>query len=282
MIKIVTDSTAYLPETYVRQHDIRVVPLNVHFGQEAFKEGVEMDDEEFYARLKAAPELPTTSQPSAGEFLQVFEEIAGAGHEIVTITISSKLSGTWNSAMAAKDMLSGGNVSVVDSLSTATGMHLMIDAALEAIASGASRQDVVALLERIREKLHFLFVVDTLEYLAKGGRIGNAKRLLGTMLRIKPILCVEEGAIEPLEQVRSKPKAVARLLELTEELLGENASQAKVGVCHALVPSDASAVREALGTQLGCQEPILSDLGPVIGTHTGPGCIAVAMYALPD
>ncbi len=279
MIKIVTDSTAYLPETYVDQHDIRVVPLNVHFGQEAFKEGVELGDEDFYARLKAASELPTTSQPSAGEFLEVFKEIDANGHEIITLTISSKLSGTWNSAMAAKDMLPEASISVVDSLSTAVGMHLMIDAALEAIASGASRLEVEALIERIKSELRFLFVVDTLEYLAKGGRIGGAKALLGTMLRIKPILTLQEGAIEPLEQVRSKRKAVARMLELVGHLLGDHAGQAKLGVCHALAPEDASAVQRELVAKLSCQEPILSGLGPVIGTHTGPGCIAVAMYS---
>jgi DegV family protein with EDD domain len=278
MIKIVTDSTAYLPESYIDEHDIRVVPLNVHFGQEAFKEGVELGDEEFYARLKAAPELPTTSQPSAGQFLEVFEEIAAGGHEIVTLTISSKLSGTWNSAMAAKDMLPDAGISVVDTLSTAVGMHLMIDAALEAIASGASRSEVAGLLEGMKGKVSFHFVVDTLEYLAKGGRIGGARALLGTMLRIKPILTLVEGAIEPLEQVRSKRKAVARLLDLVGEELGDNAAQAKLGVCHAIVPEDGSAVRRELVARLGCEEPILSGLGPVIGTHTGPGCIAVAMY----
>ena len=119
MIKIVTDSTAYLSEAIVRQHDIRVVPLYVHFGEEAFKEGIDLSDEEFYARLKKAPVLPTTSQPSAGEFHQVFEELNWAGHEIVTLTISSKLSGTWNSAMAAKEMLPEASISVVDTESTA-------------------------------------------------------------------------------------------------------------------------------------------------------------------
>ena len=121
MIKIVTDSTAYLTEPFVREHDIRVVPLYVHFGEEAFREGVELSNEEFYAKLKEAPQLPTTSQPSAGEFYEVFKELTDAGHEVVTLTISSKLSGTWNSAMAAKEMLSGMPISVIDSLSTSAG-----------------------------------------------------------------------------------------------------------------------------------------------------------------
>ncbi|MGC9333304.1 MAG: DegV family protein, partial [Anaerolineae bacterium] len=130
MIKIVTDSTAYLREDYVREHDIRIVPLCVHFGDRDFKEGIDLSYEEFYDRLKNAPELPTTSQPSAGAFRQVFQELVEAGHEIIAMTISSRLSGTWNSAMAAKDMLPDAEISIVDSLSTSIGLQLMVQAAV--------------------------------------------------------------------------------------------------------------------------------------------------------
>ena len=166
MIKIVTDSTAYLSQEYVDQHDIRVVPLYVHFGQEAFREGVDLSNEEFYARLKAAPELPTTSQPSAGEFHEVFKELADAGHEILTLTISSKLSGTWNSAMAAKEMLPEAKISIVDSLNTSIGLQLMVETALDAIAGGTSREEAAAQFEEMKSDVQLLFVVDSLEYLA--------------------------------------------------------------------------------------------------------------------
>lgn len=278
MIKIVTDSTAYLPDEYARQHDIRVVPLYVHFGAEAFKEGIELSDEEFYRRLKEAPELPTTSQPSAGEFYEVFEELVKAGNEIVTLTISSKLSGTWNSAMAAKEMLPNDPISVVDSLSTSVGLHLMVDAAIEAASAGATRQEIVERIEAIRQKLQILFVVDTLEYLAKGGRIGNAKAFMGTLLKVKPILFIQDGAIEPLEQVRSKRKAQARMLELVEEHLGGNGSRAKVGVTNALVPKTAESLGQELQERLGCCQPLMGELGPVLGTHTGPGVVGIASY----
>lgn len=278
MIKIVTDSTAYLPADYVQAHDIRVVPLYVHFGEEAFKEGVEISDEEFFARLKRSPALPTTSQPSAGDFKQVFQEWAEAGHEIVTLTISSKLSGTWNSAMAAKEMLPAAGISVIDSLSTSGGLQLMVYAAVEAAESGASRQEVAKLVQEIVPKINLFFVVDTLEYLAKGGRIGNAKAFLGTLLKVKPILALQEGVIEPLEQVRSKRKAQARLLELVEEAVGDRGPEAKVAVVNALVPEEAVALGRELQRRLGCPEPIQSNLGPVIGTHTGPGLVGVACY----
>jgi DegV family protein with EDD domain len=278
MIKIVTDSTAYLPEEIVRQHDICVVPLYVHFGTEAFREGVELSNEEFYRRLKEAPELPTTSQPSAGEFHEVFAPLIDAGHEIITLTISSKLSGTWNSAMAAKEMLPDAPISVVDSLSTSVGLHLMVDAAIEAAAGGATRQEIVDQIERAKQEMQLFFVVDTLEYLAKGGRIGNAKAFLGTILKVKPILVLQDGAIEPLEQVRSKSKATARMLDLVEEYVGGNGRTSKVAVTHALVPKDAELIGQELVGRLGCGQPLMGELGPVIGTHTGPGMVGIAAY----
>lgn len=278
MIKIVTDSTAYLSQAIVQEHDIRVVPLYVHFGEEAFKEGVEISDEEFYTRLKEAPALPTTSQPSAGEFHQVFEELTKAGHEIVTLTISSKLSGTWNSAMAAKEMLPEASISVVDTFSTAVGLHLMVNAAIKAAAAGATREEIVERVEEIKKTSQLWFVVDTLEYLAKGGRIGNARAFMGTLLKVKPILTLQDGAIEPCEQVRSKPKALARLIEIAQEYVGNKGPQAKVAVLNALVPDEAEALGQELVERMGCAPPLIGDLGPVIGTHTGPGVVGIALH----
>jgi DegV family protein with EDD domain len=277
MIKIVTDSTAYLPEDVVREHDIRVVPLCVHFGEAAFKEGVELSTAEFYERLKEAPVLPTTSQPSAGEFLEVFEELVAAGHEVIALTISSKLSGTWNSAMAAKGMLPDAGISVVDSLSTSVGLHLMVEEAVQHAQAGATRKEIVSRVEAMKEEMYILFAVDTLEYLAKGGRIGNAKAFLGTLLKIKPILTLQDGVIEPLEQVRSRRKALDRMLELIVDHAGSNGAQAKVAVTHALVPQEAERSKAELRNRLNCLEPLLAEVGPVIGTHTGPGVIGVAV-----
>jgi DegV family protein with EDD domain len=250
----------------------------VHFGEEAIKEGVEISDKEFYARLKEAPTLPTTSQPSAGEFHQVFEELTEAGHEIVTLTISSKLSGTWNSAMAAKEMLPGANISVVDTFSTAVGLHLMVNAAIEAAAAGTTREEIVERIEEIKKTSQLWFVVDTLEYLAKGGRIGNARAFMGTLLKVKPILTLQDGAIEPCEQVRSKPKALARMIEIAQEYVGSKGPQAKVAVLNALVPEEADALGQELVERMGCAPPLVGDLGPVIGTHTGPGVVGIALH----
>ncbi len=279
MIKIVTDSTAYLTEAMVRDHDLRVVPLCVHFGDQTFKEGVELSNGAFYTRLSQASVLPTTSQPSAGAFYEVFSELDQAGHEIVVITISSRLSGTWNSAMAAREMLPEARISVVDSLFTSAGLHLMVEAAIEARDAGASREEIVARLEEIKGKLYLIFVVDTLEYLAKGGRIGNAKAFLGTLLKVKPILVLKDGVIEPLEQVRSKRRAQARMLELVEEKVGDKGAHAAVALGNALVAEETQALAQEICDRLGCKMPSVSEIGPVIGTHTGPGVIGVAVYA---
>jgi len=278
MIKIVTDSTAYLPESILRKNDLRVVPLCVHFGDKMYKEGVELSNDEFYALLQEAPELPTTSQPSAGEFYEVFAELAAAGHEIITLTISSRLSGTWNSAMAAREMMPEAKISVVDSLSTSVGLLLLVQAAVKARDAGASREEIVQQLEDIKKKLHVFFVVDTLEYLAKGGRIGNAKAFLGTLLKVKPILFFKDGAIEPLEQVRSKRKAQARMVDLVEECVGGRGTEASIALSHALAPDETASLAQEIQERLGCAAPPITTVGPVIGTHTGPGVVAVAAY----
>jgi DegV family protein with EDD domain len=154
----------------------------------------------------------------------------------------------------------------------------MLQAAVQAIDEGASCEEAVERVKAIREGVRVLFVVDTLEYLAKGGRIGNGKAFMGTMLRIKPILVLQDGAIEPLEQVRSKRKALARLQDLVVEHAGSNGSQAMLSIAHALVPREAEAVERDLTARLKCQKPLMTSIGPVIGTHTGPGVVGVAVY----
>jgi DegV family protein with EDD domain len=278
MIKIVTDSTAGLPEALIREHDIRIIPLYVHFGEEAFKEGIDITTEQFYERLRTSASLPTTSQPSVGEFHEVFKELIDAGHEVLALTISSKLSGTWNSAMGALEMLPGAPISVVDSLCTSLAMYMLVESALEKIAAGATRQDVAAHLEELKGRLNILFVVDTLEYLAKGGRIGNARAFMGTLIKIKPLLLLENGAIEPCEQVRSKGKALARMLELVEQKVAGQGSQAHVAIAHGMALDEALAFRKEVVARLGCAEPPVSEVGTVLGAHLGPGVVAIAAY----
>jgi DegV family protein with EDD domain len=181
--------------------------------------------------------------------------------------------------MGAKEMLPGASITVVDTLSTSIGLHLMLEAVARAASAGATSQEIVDEIEHIKEKLYILFVVDTLEYLAKGGRIGNAKAFLGTLLNVKPILVLQDGAIEPCEQARSKRKAEARMLDLIVERWGNDGPQVKVAITDSLVPEEARDLGKQLVARLGCPPPLHSELGPVIGTYTGPGCIGIATYA---
>jgi DegV family protein with EDD domain len=278
MIKVVTDSTAYLPQDIIEQRDIRVVPLNVLFGSTSYHEGIDIGYDQFYRMLAEADDLPTTSQPAAGDFMTVYSELVEAGHEVISIHISSGISGTVDSALAARNMLPDPDrVSVVDSLSASIGLELIVRAALDAIDAGRSRGEIVTLLEQLSKQLRIYFVVDTLEYLHKGGRIGGASALLGTVLQFKPILFLKDGKIEPFGKVRTKRKAVIRLLDIIEERV---ASQpiGKIGVTHALVPDEAETLVERLRQRLDCSECHVSQTGPVIGTHTGPGLLGVAVY----
>jgi DegV family protein with EDD domain len=278
MIKLVTDSTAYLPQELVEQRDVSVVPLNVMFGTESYREGIDLSYDQFYRMLAEAEELPTTSQPAAGDFLKVYSTLLEAGHELISVHISSGISGTVDSALAAQKMLpEPERVSVVDSSSTAIGLELMVRAALDAVEAGQSREQIVTMLRQLSKQLHTYFVVDTLEYLHKGGRIGGASALLGTVLQFKPILFLD-GTIEPWGKVRTKRKAVAKLLDILEEkLMGQSAARASVA--HAQVPNEAEALALRIQDRLGCDECFVSSVGPVIGTHTGPGVLGVSVYA---
>jgi DegV family protein with EDD domain len=278
MIKVVTDSTAYLSQDFVEQHDIRVVPLNVLFGTKSYHEGTDLDCEQFYCMLAEAEELPTTSQPAAGDFLTAYSELVEAGHEVISLHISSGISGTVDSALAARNMLSEPDrVSVVDSLSTSVGLELIVRATLDAIRAGQSRDEIVAWLEQLIGRLHIYFVVDTLEYLHKGGRIGGASALLGTVLQFKPILLLKDGKIEPWGKVRTKQKAVYKLIDIIEEKV-DGKPIGGIGVTHAQIPAEAEVLAQKLRQRLNCKECYVSQVGPAIGAHTGPGVLGVAVY----
>lgn len=277
MIKIVSDSTNYLSSNETKKHDIRIVPLNVHFGEEqVFQEGVTLHNDQFYEMLAEAPELPTTSQPSPGQFYEVFSELAQAGHDILCIVISSKLSGTYQSALDAKHMLPDANIVVIDSLSAASPLGLMVITAAEMAAEGHTMDQIVARVEQMRRDMRVYFVVDTLEYLQKGGRIGAASAFLGTLLKVKPILMLDEGVIKPLDKVRSKRKATQRLLcELESHVSPDQPVQAIA--MHAQVPDEAIELESEIRRRFNCQRAIFGEIGPVIGTHTGPGLLGAAI-----
>jgi len=277
-VVVVTDSTAGLPADLVAQAGLRVIPLWVHFGEEQLRDGVDITTEQFYPKLAAAKRLPTTSQPSAGEFLEFYRGLAGEAEEIVSIHISSELSGTVASALAARQMFPDVPVHVVDSRSTSLGLGLIALAAARAAAAGQSAEQVAALAERIVPKMNIIFAVDTLEYLHKGGRIGGASAFLGSLIQIKPILHLEKGRIEALEKVRSRPKAHDRLLEIIVERAGGQGAL-HGAIVHAQAPDDAEALRARLVAAMHFEELHVTGLSPAIGTHTGPGTIGAGFYS---
>ncbi|HEY73249.1 MAG TPA: DegV family protein [Thermoflexia bacterium] len=276
-IIVVTDSTAYIPQEAMGDLNIPVIPLWLIWGDERFRDGVDINPPDFYRRLQGAKTFPTTSQPSAGEFTEFFRQASDGAEGIVGIFISSKLSGTVPNAQAARAQLTDLNIQVVDSLGTSMSLGFIALAAARAAAAGKSMDEVVATAEQVRDTVHILFTVGTLDYLHRGGRIGGAKRLMGTMLNIKPLLHLEDGRVEPLAQVRTKRKAVTQMLEIAEERLGGK-PVAEVAVLDVNVPDEGDALAEQAKKRLGVSVIHRTGVSPVIGAHLGPGTVGIALY----
>jgi DegV family protein with EDD domain len=275
---VVTDSTAYIPEEALGGLNIPVIPLWLIWGDERFRDGVDMDPPAFYRRLQESEAIPTTSQPSAGEFESFFREVGAQADTIVGVFLTSKLSGTVASAQVAKAQLPELDIRIVDSLSVSMGLGFTALVAARAAAAGESPDKVVAAAERVRDGMNLLFTVDTLEYLHRGGRIGGAKWLLGTALNIKPLLHFVDGTIEPLAQVRTRRKVIARMLDVAEERLGGK-RMAEAGVVDANCPDEGDAIAEQAKRRFGLPTVYRTTFSPAIGTHGGPGTVGIGFYA---
>ncbi len=279
-VRVVTDSTANLPKELAASLQIHVVPLRVLFGNEAFADGIDLTDEEFYQRLREAKVLPRTSQPSAGEFAEVYRRLAREGASIISIHISGKLSGTVASAEAARLMLPEAEITVLDTLSVSMGLGLLALRAAQAAQEGRPHGEIVEVVSQLSPRVRVMFVVDTLEYLQRGGRIGGAAALVGSLLSLKPILAVRDGRVEPLERVRTKAKAVERMLALMAEEVPAGA-RLHAAVLHGQAPAEATALAERLKVRFQPVEVFTGEVGPVLATHAGPGVLGVAFYCEP-
>ena len=274
-IAIVTDSTAYIPLELVQKYHIHVVPQISIWGEESYLDGVDMFPTEFYERLKASKELPTTSQATIASFHKIFEPLVAEGKQIIAILVSEQLSGTLQSARQAKAMFPEATIALVDSQSAAMELGFQALAAARAVEAGKSFQEVVDLAERAKQYTGVFFVVDTLEYLHRGGRIGGAARLFGTAIKLKPILHVANGRVEPFEKVRTKAKAYARLLNIIQERV-EGKANIRIATLHAAAESDAIVLLEEAIRRLNPIETIISEVSPAVGTHVGPGTVGLA------
>lgn len=276
-IAVVVDSTAYIPDELVARHNIHVIPEIVNWAGESLYDGIDITPEQFYARLAKAKEMPTTSQPSAGEFYEFFTGVAESADAILCLTLSGDLSGTLASAHAAAEMMPDLALEIVDSRSTSMGLGFMALEAARAIENGADLQTAAAAVRALIDKMNVVFVVDTLEFLHRGGRIGGAQRFIGSMLSVKPILHLENGRIEPLASVRTKRKAVQHMLDHVAEGVGGQKG-VRLAVLHAAAADEAQTVGEELRARLHPEELLYVELSPVIGTHVGPGAVGVAYY----
>jgi DegV family protein with EDD domain len=274
-IAIVTDSTAYLPKPLLVQYHITVAPQILIWDQATYQDGIDIMPVEFYERLKTAKVMPSSSQVAIPTFKIIFSDLLDQGYAVLAILISAKLSGTVDSAVQAREALPQAPIEIIDSFTAGLELGLHVLAAARAAEAGATLAECKNVAEQAQKHTHLYLTVETLEFLHRGGRIGGAQRFLGTALNIKPILEVSDGRIEALERVRTRGKALTRLIELVEANVAGK-QPLRLACMHANAEAEARAVLLQAQTRLGAIEAIMGDVSPVIGAHVGPGTIGLA------
>jgi DegV family protein with EDD domain len=273
-VKIVTDSTADLPASVIEELGISVVPLYVRFGEQVYRDQVDINHDEFYQRLQHGPVHPNTTQPTPQDFTDMYQRLAGEADGIVSIHISSKLSGTVNSAIQGKASVEAKcPIEVVDSQATTMGLGMLVVMAAEAARDGKSLTEIVELVKSTIPHIHILFFVDTLKYLELGGRIGKAKALAGSILNVTPMLALKDGDLKPVGYIRTRSKGVRRLVEFASSATDIE----ELAVIYSTTPDEAQALVESLDPVFSKEKITVARLGPVVGVHAGPGTLAVIL-----
>jgi len=275
-VAVVTDSVTYIPNELLEKYNITVVPQILVWGEQTYEDGIDIQPDEFYRRLSNAKVMPTTAQAPVAKMHKIFSTLLEQDYSVLGVFISSKLSGTIESAKEGRTMLGSGQekVEIVDSESAAMAEGFQALAAARAALDGASLAECKAVAEKARENSGIYFVVDTLEFLHRGGRIGGAARLLGTALNLKPILAVKDGKVEAIERIRTKGKAMERMVEIIAEQCAGKAT--RLATLHANAPDEAKKVIESAASRLNVTEKIFTEVSPVVGAHIGPGTVALA------
>lgn len=277
-VMILTDSSAYLPQEIVAEYPISVLPLTLIWEGEQYRDGVDILPDEFYTRLSHSESLPKTSQVTVHQFEEMFQQLLDEGYEVLYLGISKGISSSYDSAMSALKSFKGKPVAVLDTKLVSMALGFQVLTAARVAKSGGSLDECIQAANEAYPKIGVYFTVETLKYLAAGGRINSAKRLLGTALNIKPLLEIRDGKIELVESVISKKKAIKRMATLVEkEINGKK--PIRISVFHALEQKTAEALLAELKESLGAEEAILSHVSPVIGAHVGPGTISIAYMA---
>jgi DegV family protein with EDD domain len=276
-IAIVTDSTCDLPPDFIAEYGIHVIPQILLMGERQWRDGVDIDPPSFYELLRTSPDFPASSQPSAVDFVEAFSQVKDTSDGVVAILVSNELSGTVNSALTATASLADFPIEIVDSRSVSLPLGFQVMAAARAADSGGDLETVAAAARDLIDKTGVYFVVDTLEYLHRGGRIGGAARLVGSALNLKPVLEIKDGAVSPLTRVRTRRKALNTVLEIMAERLA-GAQRVHLGVLHIAAAKDAARFGDQLQEAFNPVQVIHAECGPVIGCHAGPGTIGVAYW----
>ncbi len=280
-IAVVTDSTAYIPTELTSDDPLYTIPLQVIWGEESYRDGIDIQPLEFYTRLRTAKVMPSTSQPSPAAFEQVYRTLLDQGYHVISIHISEKLSGTLDSAYQARDALKSDRITIIDSKATSMALGFPVLMVLRAIRDGATVAEAVALAEKSIAATGVMFVVSTLEYLHRGGRIGGAQAFLGTALGLKPILELRDGRIEPIEKVRTMGKATERMIQLLVERVGGR-RPIRLATLHANAEAEAEALLKKARQRFepaDITEAFSTTVSPVIGTHSGPGTVGICYLA---
>jgi len=273
-ITILTDTMCDVPKEYVERYSIRVLPLLVNFGEESYRDGIDITSEEFFKKLETSQELPTTSQINPPQFESIFKEEIGKNNTIIGILGSSRLSGTYNSAMIAKNMVANDKIHIIDSEAVTLGAGMLVIKAARLAQEGRTSEEIVKEIEKSKKRLKQFFIVGNLKYLYKGGRISLSASVLGSILNIKPIITTVNGKLEMLEKTRGVKKAISILMDMIKDN-GWSLNDKIIGINHTLCPEYADYIEELIHMEYKPREIIRGEVGSVVGTHAGPGCVAL-------
>lgn len=278
-IKLVTDSTADLPQEIYDRYGITVLPMLISFGEEGYRDGIDITPEEFYTKLVTYDGFPTTAQITPGIFTNLYEELAEEYDLILSVHLSGKLSGTLDSGRLAAQSIKKAQVVVYDSESASLGIGFQVLEAARAIEEGCELQEIIRRMDHVKATTSIYFSVPSLEHLQKGGRIGKASAFIGGLLNIVPLLTIDEGSVAPFEKIRGKKRVFGRMVELLSERVEQwGKENLNVSVLHTVNPEGAEELVEQYQSAFGFDEILVTQLGPTIGTHTGPGVIATVFY----
>ena len=277
MIKIITDSTNNLSPDILERYDIRVAPASIQFGDETFEENVNIDRELFYRKIEELGIIPTSSQPTPAWFARFYQELTEQGHSILVITVTSKHSGTYDSAMLAKSIVPEADVEVFDSLSISLGTGWMILEAARAIEADHDRKRILQRLTEIRDRAKLIITPATLKYLQMSGRVGRLQGALASLLNVKSIITLKEGVLEAIENVRTRGKALDRVIELLEDSVGTS-EPINLAVIHARAMEDGQKLLKRAKARFNCREILMADLVCSLAVHGGPGILGLFAY----